>query len=65
MKNNPTLEAMEKRIEELAEENKLLKSKIKEIHINDAFLQQDFKNITPSFVYKIWRIFRFLRNIVQ
>lgn len=69
MKNNHTLDsqaitAIEKKIIDLEKENQVLKSKIKEIHINDAILLQNYKQITSSCVYKAWRIYKLFHNLL-
>lgn len=62
MKNNQILDALEKKIAKLEKENKSLKARIKEIHIDNEFLEKDLSRVKSIPLYKIWQIFRSLQK---
>lgn len=64
MENNYTLNIIEKTITKLERENKDLKLKIKDAHINNACLDLNFNNIKPKYLYKIWSTLKLLRDFI-
>jgi len=62
--DSQAITAIEKKMKDFEKKNQVLRSKIKEIHINDAILLQDYKQITSSYVYKIWRIYKIFHNLL-
>lgn len=68
MENSNTLNIIEKTIIELEKENKNLKLKIKDAHIDNACLELNFNNIKPKYLpkylYKMWSTLKLLRDFI-
>lgn len=54
-----------KTLEKLEKENQELKSKIKDAHVENASLMEDFNEIAPSLLYKFWKIIKPLYNLFK
>lgn len=65
MENSHALNVIKSLITKFENENKNLKLKIKEVHINNAFLEEDITRIKKTFLYKIWQIYRLFRQLFQ